>query len=98
MLLVYQITSYGQSIIVAKLATTLNVNGDYDGYGKKEDAWVSYKTVGNNSYCFVNFSTGVQKCSKNKTTPCWLGRLDVFKSILTFFTLNKYNNGNDFRI
>jgi hypothetical protein len=56
MLLVYQITSYGQSGIVAELATTLKVNGDYDGDGKKEDAWVSYKMVGNNSYCYVNFS------------------------------------------
>ncbi len=48
--------TYAQSGIVAELATTTKINGDYNGDGKNEQAWVSYKTVGNNSYCYVNFS------------------------------------------
>lgn len=50
------LSTYAQSGIVAELATSSKISGDYNGDGKKDQAWVSYKTVGNNSYCYVNFS------------------------------------------
>jgi hypothetical protein len=42
--------------LAADLATTSRIKGDYDGNGTKENAWITYKTVGNTNHCYINFS------------------------------------------